>query len=161
LRAAIDGLGFGEDDAAANVIAARLQGSALDEVDRPPQQMLKGVSETEQMFQWDPAFELEFHQEIGVARGRIEVYSAGGGAEDLEPLDAVALAQPDQVVALTGDLVVHGGIHLRSSVDPSTLRNAGTPSCIGQEGTVRLSIRVIGLGPTASFPCRRGSRPGA
>ncbi len=69
LSGGIDGLGAGEDHAAADGVAARLDLLAVDEIDRARQQRLQSVAKIEEA------------EEIGLGRGeldqKIDVASAG------------------------------------------------------------------------------------
>lgn len=54
-------------------------------------------------------------QEIHIALGRVEV-AAGGGAEKLQPLDAVLAAEGNDLRAMLFDEIEHGGGRLYSAV---------------------------------------------
>jgi len=89
----------------------------------------------------------ELHEEVGVARGRIEVSAACGRAEYFEPTDIIALAERYQGVALIGNFGVNDG--LRSGSIRGSLSSPSPRSCgerVGVRGCVH-SYRTRGTPP--------------
>jgi hypothetical protein len=104
----IDGLGFGQNASAANVVPAAFKGFALDKIDWPAEDRFQRFLEVQELGQ---VFcrRCKGNEEISVAAPGIEVSTAGGRAENLQPPDTETATQRGNSLAFLGD----GGVHAR------------------------------------------------
>src|ERR1043166_3805580 len=80
---------------------------ALDEIDRAPEEPLQRVLQIGKGGEVVDCRGLERDEEIGVAAVTVEVAAPGRGAEDFQPLDAVAPADLGKSLALFRNIRLH------------------------------------------------------
>ncbi len=88
------------------VIAAGLDGAAIDEIDRSSEQRFQFILQIEKTREII-ARRTELDQKIHVARRNVEIRAARGGTEHVEPPDAIAAAQVHEAFAVFGNRRVH------------------------------------------------------
>ena len=92
-----------------DVVAASLDGLALDQVDRPAKQCLQGLLEVREGGQVVARRRLESHEEVGIAAHRIEAGVAGSRAENLQPRHTMPEAERGEIGTPVGNGGMHGG----------------------------------------------------
>ena len=73
-----------------DVVAAGLDGLAVDEIDLAPKDPAEGVLQVEEIGEGGAMVGGEGDEQVDVAFGRVEIVAAGGGAEDVQTGDREA-----------------------------------------------------------------------